>query len=477
MKRFIFFENNHFLKRLKNSFAYFFKSNFFPLCTCGFCSLFSTVLISLGVRNSTKSLLDQASIVCSSIAKDNEFNKVHISTKLRFYSDSDAKTNSTNNISVFTKSSEFARDAFLTYSSAAFQTRNNFYNIPIEPNKDGFEYKEFIFQFAKSNIALKNITAPTYSTGEKQYTTAKLVDGEVDNNYLMTKLHMETLDIYLMYKNSTVTGATPLFLPDYIADKIIAENDDINSYEDCLGRRGEVYIDGVKNQVYIRNIIVTRKIESNIYDLTQNSFTENNVRFSKFLKLMYDDYCIMFNSTIYAGNQCLLCGDFDSEFFKTRDYIKGQFADLNEQIVQPNVWNFKNDNGQVKFCENQLGTNFMERFRSGMVNKNRPSFFDGDLWLIIIGIAISIMGGFSAIVFFIKQNNKTLYRGPLNILLSIFPFLIIGLMVSVITFLAPFNYAILSYVVSNSSLSLFIPLTITTLSTLPFCFKGEKHVE
>lgn len=451
MKRFKNINLKFSIKKQLNELIHFFKKNLVKLITFFVLTVMASFLVSFGINSSTKATIDSVAITAAIIAKDNSYEKVHFESKLTYFNDESFSKNSEKNTKIFTEAHRMANQSFLKYSSAAFLTRNNFYNTPIT-NSDNSSCVLFEYSFLESVFSLKNITPSTNSEIVKKYTTTKYVDGILDNNYSMTKLRMETIDLFLLFKEGKSASGYPMYLPDYVAQKIVEENESINSLKDCLGLAGTINVSGVKTTVYIKNIIVSSARIADQKDINDCDFTENNVRFAKFLKQLYGDYSLMFFSPMYSQNRCMTCADFDSEYFKIKSYLENDLTEIYSKKSSSSIYGFEKEDQTFKLKENKTYSSLLTGTIQKRIDNARYSYFDGDLIPLIIGFVL-FFGAvlFLFIVFSLKRfNDEELKKSFL--VSSFIPFVFLNLFLLLFCFFFSTKQAFISYVFSSLSI-------------------------
>lgn len=451
MKRFKNINLKFSIKKQLNELIQFFKKNLVKLIAFFVLTVMSSFLVSFGINSSTKATIDSVAITAANIAKDNSYEKVHFESKLTYFNDESFSKNSEKNTKIFTEAHRMANQSFLKYSSAAFLTRNNFYNTPIT-NSDNSSCVLFEYSFLESVFSLKNITPSTNSEIVKKYTTTKYVDGILDNNYSMTKLRMETIDLFLLFKEEKSAAGYPMYLPDYVAQKIVEENESINSLKDCLGLAGTINVSGVKTTVYIKNIIASSARIADQKDINDCDFTENNVRFAKFLKQLYGDYSLMFFSPMYSQNRCMTCADFDSEYFKIKSYLENDLTEIYSKKSSSSIYGFEKEDQAFKLKENKTYSSLLTGTIQKRIDNAKYSYFDGDLIPLIIGIVLF----FGALLFlFVVFSLKKFTEEELNksfLVSSFIPFIFLNLFLLLFCFFFSSKQAFISYVFSSLSI-------------------------
>lgn len=463
------------LKKQLHDVVLFFKNNLTKLISIFVLSFTSTLLISFGINSSSKASIESIALTAANIAKDNSYQKVHFESKLSFYSDDTYSKNSEENVKVFTTSHRIANQSFLKYSSAAFLTRNNFYNIPIKGSSEQTDCTLFEYKFLDTDLLLKNITPSTNSEIVKKYTSSKYVDGVLDTNYPMTKLRMETIDLFLLFKNEKLSSGYPLFLPDYVAKKIVEENDNVGSLKDCLGLTGTITVSGITSSVYIKNIIVTSPRTGDPYDLEDCDFTDNNVRFAKFLRQLYGDYSLMFFSPMYSQNRCMACADFDSEYFKIKSYLENELVDIYSKDTVSSIYGFEKEEDSFVLKENKNYSFLTTETLIKRINKGSYSYFDGNLTPLIIGFVL--LGG--VIFFYFLNFCSTKYQKEALkwhfLITSFVPFVVLNLFSLLFSFFFSSKQAFISFSFSAFSLAVLVSFLIQFLTSLIIYFLRRSN--
>lgn len=453
-------------KRQLRDIVLFFKNNLIKLVAIFVLSFTSTLLISFGINSSTKSNIDSIALTAANIAKDNNYQKVHFESKLSYFSNDSFSVNTENNGSIFTKAHKIANQSFLKYSSAAFLTRNNFYNVPVDGSSEQTKHTLFEYNFLNTTISLKNITPSTNSEIVKKYTTSKYIDGTLVKNYSMTKLRMETIDLFLLFKNEKTSSGYPLFLPDYVAQTIVEENETISSLEDCLGLQGTIIVSGVQSSIYIKNIIVTSSKKADPYDLNDCDFTDNNVRFAKFLKQLYGDYALMFYSPMYSQNRCMACADFDSEYFKIKSYLENELLQLYSEDSVSSIYSFEKEENKFILKENSDFSSLMTATLAKRIKSGNFSYFDGNLTTLMIGLVLFVG---AICILFIAFCSKKHQQGKLTwhfLISSFIPLFVLNLFSLLFLFFFSSKQIFVAFYFSSLSIVILASFLIEFISTL-----------
>lgn len=458
------------IKKQLRDIGLFFKNNLIKLVSIFMLTLTSTLLISLGINTSTKSSIDSIAFAAANIAKDNSYQKVHFESKLSYFSDSSFSANSEKNGKVFSNAHRIANQSFLKYSSAAFFTRNNFYTVPVDGSSEKTKHVLFEYNFLNTAVSLKNITPSTNNEIVKKYTTSKYVGGVLDENYTMTKSRMETIDLFLLFRKGKVASGYPLFLPDYVAQKIVEENTNINSLEECLGLEGTILVSGVKSTVYIKNIIVTSPRVGDPYDLDDCDFTDNNVRFAKFLKQLYGDYSLMFFSPMYSQNRSMACADFDSEYFKIKSYLENDLIDIYSEESISSIYSFEKENDTFVLKENEEFSSLMTNTIGKRIKNGNFSYFDGNLVPLVIGF---ILFGGAVFCLFINFSSRKYQREKLTwhfLISSFVPIIVMNIFCLLFLFFFSSKQAFVAFYFSSLSIVILISFLIELITTLIIYF-------
>lgn len=434
----------------------FFKANILKIVAVVVATLSSILFFSFSCYSSSKSQIEFVALSASNIAKDNSYQKVHFASKLGYYDDGTYSENSKNNSDIFTNAHQVANRSFLRYSSAAFLTRNNFYNIPIESDSESIKYALFDYTFLNTSFSLMNITPSTNSEIIKQYSTSKYVNGELVNNYSAQKKRMETIDLFLLSVNEKQSAGYPLFLPDYVAEKIVEENDDIGCLEDCVGLTGSISVSGAVSDVYIKNIIVSSAKKGDPHDINDCDFTDGNVNFAKFLKMLYGDYSLMFFSPMYSQNRCLTCADFDSEYFKIESYLSDELVSLYSEKASSSLFSFEKDEDSFVLKENEYLSTTMTATLEKRLQKGNFSLLDGNVFALVFACILFLVSVFLIYLFF--YSNKFNNRRPSwhILLISFVPVTVIGIFSLLFLFFFSLKFIFVGYCFS----SLAIPMLI-----------------
>ena len=197
------------LRKTLHNLLCFFKKNVLKSTAVIVTTLASVLLLSFGFYSSSKSQIESIALSAANIAKNNSYQKVHFASQLKYYTDGSFSENCKNNGAVFTKAHQTANKSFVRYSSAAFMTRNNFYNIPSNPEIDSIDYLLFDYSFLNTSFSLMNITPSTNSEITKKYTTPKYVDGVLIENYSAKKTRLETIDLFLLCNEEKPNSGFP----------------------------------------------------------------------------------------------------------------------------------------------------------------------------------------------------------------------------------------------------------------------------
>ena len=464
------FEIETSIKPAIHNLLHFFRTNILNIVAVVVTTLSSILFFSFSCYSSSKSQIEFVALSAANIAKDNSYQKVHFASKLHYYEDGSFSDNSKNNSDVFTNAHQAANRSFLRYSSAAFLTRNNFYNIPIEPNSDSIQYTLFDYTFLNSSFSLMNITPSTNSEIIKQYSTAKYVDGELVNNYSAQKKRMETIDLFLLSVNEKQSQGYPLFLPDYVAEKIVEENDDIKSIEDCVGLAGNIVVSGVMSDVYIKNIIVTSAKKGDPHNINDCDFTDGNVNFAKFLKKLYGNYSLMFFSPMYSQNRCLTCADFDSEYFKIESYLSNELVSLYSEKTESSLFSFEKEEDLFVLKENEYLSSTMTATLEKRLQNGNFSLFDGNVFALALA-SILFLVSLSLLYLFFYSNRFCKKRPSWYILLiSIVPIVVVGVFALLFLFFFSLKYVFVGYYFSALAIPMLIIFSAQIIFSLVFLF-------
>ena len=442
----------------------FLKQNITRLLIFSSVYFLSFSFISISFNSSTKSLLDTAAFSCSEIAKSNVSNRVHVEFSLDYTDDiSSLKTNTEQ----FKKAYSSMQSAYSKFNSGAFISRNDFYVVPSSPNGDSFEHSIFTVKFNNYTGKTKSLSSLTTSEGGKKYTTEKIVDG-TKTTIEMFKKSLETLNVFLLFNDEKKSEGIPLYLPDYFASDVAEENG--ISLKECLGLPGTINVANVDYKVYIKNIIVTEARTGNLYDLTDHTFTENNVRFSKYLQNIFGNYVVWFNSSIYQTHKTILCSDFDSEFFKIKSYFKNDLATIYDSGCDALVFNCDSHNETKVFLEPFSTTNLNNLLKRLSVKQGGESFFDGALIQLIIGIlSLVFLLIYLAIIVFSKKNIQKISFA--HILLCCFlPFFVVCLFLSFFLFAFHSSIVFNAFVFSSASLVCIVLFSLSTIFGCAYLF-------
>lgn len=448
----------------------FFRTNILNIAAVVVVTLSSILSFSFSCYSSSKAKIEFVALSASNIAKDNSYQKVHFASKLHYYDNGSFSDNSKNNSDVFTNAHKVVNGSFLRYSSAAFLTRNNFYNIPIEPNSDSIEYTLFDYTFLNSSFSLMNITPSTNSEIIKRYSTTKYVDGELVNNYSGQKKRMETIDLFLLSINEKQNSGYPLFLPDYVAEKIVEENDDIKSIEDCIGLTGNIVVSGVTSDVYIKNIIVSSARKGDPYNVDDCDFTDGNVNFAKFLKKLYGDYSLMFFSPMYSQNRCLTCADFDSEYFKIKSYLSNELVSLYSEKAKSSLFSFEKEEATFVLKENEYLSSTMTATLEKRLQRGSFSLFDGNVFALVLACILLSASLFLLYLFF--YSNRFCKRKPSwhILLVSIIPVIVICIFSLLFLFFFSLKFVFVGYYFSAVAIPMLIIFSIQTIFSIILFF-------
>lgn len=441
------------------------KKVFVPLIIMTGTCICSSLMFSFSILDSSRALLDESAILCANVAKDNYYQKVHIATKMPF---KEGIENRNFNVSSFTKSQKEAHNAFLSYSSAAFVTRNNFYSIPIDEDNDGdFVYKKISYNFGNQNLDCINISAPTNSVVGKK-TVCKKKTAEAIAEIEIDKLRLETIDLYMCSSENGKNTGIPVFVPDFVAEEIVESSDYLNNILDCVGLAGTININGSIQNIYIKNIIATKEYKNDENIITQVPITASNTKYASFLRDVYGSFTVLFHTELYSENQCIACADFDSEFFKIKNYFDINLRKLYSKDESFSyVYSYELNENLYTLKTNLDITNKLNKLLR--MNVQNINYFDGNLLFLLVGLFACIVAFiyiYFTITSYLKKNainyNETFYL----LIAPLISFIALNLLAVLFIFIFKSNSLFISYTFSTIAISSFLASALGVLGIL-----------
>lgn len=470
------------IKQRVKSLSSFLKKNLVTILVFSSCSIVSTFVTSFGVKDSSYALKESAAFSVAQIAKDNSFNRVHIETKLDF-NPSDPQGNK----KAFNNSYSSSHRAYLNYSSAAFQTRNNFYTVAVEDqvelNEETGEeeiktvYSRLTCKLDELSFETAILTPPTNSEYDKKYTIDKYNEqGELVSMELY-KHRMETLDLFMLGEPATkVDSANPIWVPDYTIQRMLDEAGIDKPLKSCIGMTGSIELSGLEIPVYLKNIIVTKEHKGDPHDMKDHTFTYNNIRFANFIEEIFGDYALLFYSPIFALKQTLACADFDSEYFKINSYMSNEMLSFCGPDSSSIVYSYQLNSETEEFDHknNEPVSNMLNQYLDKAVN-HQPNHFDGNIAMTILGILF--FGGTIAYLILMITKNKIFYSKKKYCykLLSypLIPFVVMNLFSTIFILVFHSKTEFMAFSFSSFPIVALVYLIAASIATLIFVFKKE----